>query len=371
MKNIDTILHARGESLFTDDITVPEGTLHGAVFSSPIAHGKITRINYSRAKQINGVAAIFTADDIPGENQIGIAIRDQPLFAEKKVSYIGQPIAVVIAKNAQTARKAVSAIEIEYEELPAIFDAKKAWEKNQLIEPPRTFSLGDIDKAWKQCDIIVEGEVESGGQEHFYLETQSAFAYPMENQGIKIISSTQAPSNVQRIVAGISNLAMHKIEVDVLRLGGGFGGKGEQATIFAAIAALGAFKLRKAVKLTLNRDEDMRITGKRHPYSSDFKIGINKEGKIIAYKVIFYQNAGAAADLSTEILGRSLFQATNSYFIPNVRATGFSCRTNLPPNNAMRAFGAPQSVFVIESAIFKASKKMGVSPLFNSGKKIF
>ncbi len=239
---------------------------------------------------------------------------------------------------------------------------RQAFEKGELITPPRTFSIGDVDQAWQECDLIVEGTSESGGQEHIYMETQSAFAFPTENGGVKIISSTQSPSIVQLITARILDLPMHKIEVDVLRLGGAFGGKEDQATPWAAMAALGAYHLKKPVKLVLRRQEDIRMTGKRHPYSSDFKIGLTKDGKILAYQVLFYQNAGAAADLSTAIMERSLFHAANTYFIPNVKATGFCCRTNLPPNTAFRGFGGPQAMFVMESAIYKAAEKMGVSP---------
>ncbi|RMD49459.1 MAG: xanthine dehydrogenase, partial [Ignavibacteria bacterium] len=199
-----------------------------------------------------------------------------------------------------------------------------------------------------------------GGQEHLYLETQAALAIPAEDGGIKIYSSTQGPTAVQRATAKVLGLPMNKVEVDVLRLGGGFGGKEDQATPFAAMAALAAVKLNGPVKLVLSRHDDLFITGKRHPYSADYKIGLNNEGKIIAYEAMFYQNAGACADLSTAVLERTLFHATNSYFIPNVKTTGISCKTNLPPNTAFRGFGGPQGKFVIESAIYKAANEMGI-----------
>lgn len=370
MKNIDTLLHVKGESQFTDDLIVLEGTLHVAVFSSPIAHGKITHLNLETAKQIDGVYAILTAEDIPGNNQIGHIIQDEPLLAMEEVHYIGQPIALVIAKNAEIARIATRAIAIEFEERPAIFDVRKAYAVGQLIGSPRTLSLGNIEVAWQNCEVIVEGKAESGGQEHTYLETQSVLAYPTENGGLKVISSTQSPNDVQRMIAGVLSLPMHKIEVDVLRLGGGFGGKESQATAWAAMTALAAFKLKKPIKLVLRRDEDMRMTGKRHPYSSDFKMGLTHDGQILAYEVTFYQNAGAVADLSPAVLGRSLFHATNSYFIPDMKATGYVCRTNLPPNTAFRGFGSPQAVFVIESAIFKAAEQIGVAPSFIQKKNL-
>jgi len=362
MNHVDSVLHVRGEAKFTDDEALTEGMLFADVFTSPLAHGRIVSLDTSQAERIPGVHRVLTADDIPGENQIGNIIQDEQLLAQNEVHYRGQPIAIVVAENSDLARKAVKNIAVEIEELPAIVDPREAFKKGQLIAPSRTFSLGDVDAAWEQCDVVVSGVVESGGQEHIYLETQSAFALPMEDDAVKVVSATQSASAVQRIIAGVLGVLMHKVEVDVLRLGGAFGGKEDQATPWAAMVALTAFLIKKPVKLTLRRQQDIRLTGKRHPYSSDFKIGLNRDGKILAYEVFFYQNAGAAADLSTAILERTLFHITNSYYIPNVKATAVSCRTNLPPNTAFRGFGGPQAMFVIESAIFKAAEAMGVDP---------
>jgi xanthine dehydrogenase large subunit len=370
MKNIDTALHVRGESQFVDDRTVPEGTLYAAILSSPITHG-IIKLNIAPAKLMEGVFGVFTADDIPAENKIGITVLEVPLLATREVHYFGQPIAIVVASSTQIARVATQTIEIEFEELPAIFDVREAYAQGQLIVPPRTFSLGNVDEAWQTCDIVIEGQTETGGQEHLYLETQGAFAYPTESGGLKVVSATQYPKGVQQIIATVLGLSMHQVEVDVLRLGGGFGGKDDQATPWATMAALAAFKLKKPVKLILRRDEDMRMTGKRHPYSSDFKIGLTNEGQILAYEVTFYQNAGCAAtDLSPAVLDRTLFHSTNSYFVPNVKANGICCRTNLPPNTAFRGFGSPQAMFVIESAIFKAAEKLGIDPSFIQNKNM-
>nr|VFK19525.1 MAG: xanthine dehydrogenase large subunit [Candidatus Kentron sp. LPFa] len=362
MKNIDADLHVRGRSQFVDDLPAPEGALHVAVFSSPIAHGEITKLDIGPAQRTEGIHAVFTAEDIPGENQIGNIILDEPLLAYGKVNYVGQPIAVVVGESAEIARAAARKIRIEYREFPAIFDAREAHAEGQWIVPPRTFALGNVDEAWQACGMVVEGMAETGGQEHLYLETQGAFAWPTESGGLKVVSATQAPKAVQSIIGRVVNLPMHQVEVDVLRLGGGFGGKEEQATPWATMAALAAFRLKRPVKLILRRIEDMRMTGKRHPYSSDFKIGLTNEGKILAYQVTFYQNAGAFSDLSPSVLGRTLLHSTSSYFAPNVSATGISCRTNFPPNTACRGFGGPQAMFVMEAAIFKAAEEMGIDP---------
>ena len=360
MRKTDIEKHVCGESQFIDDINVPEGTLYAAVFDSRVAHGKILSINLEQAKLTDGVRAILTSKDIPGINQVGGIIPDETLFAEGEVQFIGEPVGIVVADSYEIARKAVNKIKIEYEKLPAIFDPREAFEKGKLIMPPRIFSFGNVDDSWDKCDIIVEGRVETGGQEHIYLETQGSVAITEEGGKIKLISATQSPTTVQRTVARILGVEMNNIEVDVLRLGGAFGGKEDQATHWAVMAALAAHKLNKPVKLVLNRMDDIRMTGKRHPYSSDYKIGLTSDGKILAYEATYFQNAGAFADLSPAILDRTLFHATNSYYIPNVRTTGISCKTNLPPNTAFRGFGGPQGKFVIEAAIYKAAEKMGI-----------
>jgi len=362
LRNVDSTRHVRGESLFVDDIVSPQGTLYGYVFYSSIAHGKILNLDFEEALLVEGVKGIISAKDIPGENQIGGIVQDENLFAEDTVHFIGHPIAVVVAETFLQAHDAAKKIKCVFEKLPAVFDPREAAAKGELIIPPRIFELGNINKAWKKCDYIIEGTAENGGQEHLYLETQGSLAFPIEGGGIKIISSTQGPTTVQRTAARVLDLPMHKVEVDVTRLGGGFGGKEDQATAWAVMASLAALKLNKPVKIILPRQEDIRITGKRHPYSSDFKIGLTKEGKILAYEVTFYQNAGAAADLSPAILDRTLFHCTNSYFIPNVKATAISCKTNLTPFTAFRGFGGPQGMFVIESAIYKAANQLGIDP---------
>ena len=361
IKNLDSYTHVRGESLYVDDVNIRQGTFHAVVFDSPKAHGKIKRIDYSKAEALEGVARIFTYKDIPGENEIGGIIPDEPLFAEHDVHFWGMPIALIVAESDFIARKARSLIDIEIEDLPVITTAKEAKAKGSFINAPRSFSLGDTEKAFADCDYVFEGETFSNGQEHLYIEAQGAYAEPQENGNIKVTSSTQGPTAVQKTIAKVLGIAMHKIEVDVTRLGGGFGGKEDQATPWAVMAALAAHHLNQSVKLILNRHDDLRMTGKRHPYESTYKIGLSKDLKILAYQTEFLQNSGAAADLSPAIAERTLFHATNSYYIPNVTTKVLSCKTNLPPNTAFRGFGGPQGMFVIESAIAKAASQIGVS----------
>ncbi len=363
MKHQDALLHVRGASLFVDDFKLPGDLLHAAVLVSPVSHGEIEKLEIAEALSMPGVETVFTAEDIPGKNQIGSIIKDELLLAEKELLFIGQPVAVVLADTPEKARAAVKVIKLETIVLPSVVEPREAFEKGMLIAPPRTFSMGDTSEAWNRCDCIVSGRADSGGQEHLYLETQAAFAVPMENGCIRITSGTQGPTFVQRVAARVLKLPMNKIEVNVGRLGGAFGGKEDQATPWAVMSALGVQLTGKPVKLVLNRNEDMTWTGKRHPYSSDFKLGLANDGTMLAWEVTYYQNGGAASDLSTAILERTLFHSTNAYFIPNVKATGVSCKTNLPPNTAFRGFGAPQAMYVLESAIYSASLELGISPL--------
>jgi xanthine dehydrogenase large subunit len=360
MKNIDSYTHVRGESVYLDDIPVVNGTLYAAVFDSPVAHGKIRSLDYSEAMAMPGVAGVFTSKDIPGENQIGGIIPDEELLAGTHVHFCGMPVALVVAQSEEAARAAVKKIKVEIDPLPVITDPREAKEKGELIIPPRTFQMGDTNTAWSQCEYIFEGRTETNGQEHLYIETQGAYAVPQENGAIRIYSSTQGPTAVQRTAARVLALPMNRVEVDTTRLGGGFGGKEDQATTWGVMCALASYHLKKPVKYSLHRMEDMRMTGKRHPYSSDFKIGLKKDLKIIAYEATFYQNAGAAADLSPAVMERTLFHCTNSYFVPNVKATAYSCRTHLPPNTAFRGFGGPQGMFVIEAAIAKAAEQLKI-----------
>lgn len=360
MKNIDSKSHLRGESIYLDDIPEISGTLYGLVYDSPIAHGKIININYKEAEKLSGIVKILTYKDVPGENQIGAIIQDEPLFAEKELHFVGQAIALIVAESEKIARKAKKLIKIEIEKLPVEINPLISKEKKNFIIPPRTFKIGKIKKAEKNCKYIIEGEAITGGQEHLYLETQASYAVPKENGNITLYSSTQGPTSIQKITAKVLGISMNKIEVDVNRLGGGFGGKEDQATPFAVMVALAASMIKKPVKLILQRHDDMRMTGKRHPYFAKYKIGLSENLKILLYEVEFIQDAGASADLSPAIMERTLFHATGSYFIPNAKITVFSCKTNKAPNTAFRGFGAPQGIFAIESAIAKTSEKLKI-----------
>ncbi|HEY0458218.1 MAG TPA: molybdopterin cofactor-binding domain-containing protein [Pyrinomonadaceae bacterium] len=361
MKNVDSKSHVRGESVYLDDVPLLQGTLFACVYDSPIAHGKLINIDTSEAERSAGVVKVITAKDLAGENEIGGILPDEPLLADGEVHFCGMPVALVLAESEAQAHAAARLIRAEIEPLKIITDAREAQAAGELIAPPKHFKLGDSEGAFKTCEHVFEGRADSGGQEHLYIETQGAYAVPTEHGGLKIYSSTQGPTAVQRAVSRVTAIPMNLIEVDVTRLGGGFGGKEDQANAWAALCAVGTQLTKRPVKYALHRMEDMRMTGKRHPYSADYKIGLDGNLKIIAYEAVFYQNAGASCDLSLPVLERTLFHCTNSYFIPNVSATAYSCRTHLPPNTAFRGFGGPQGMFVIESAIAHAAEKLGAA----------
>ncbi len=361
-KNLDAPFHVNGTSCYLDDLPELAGTIYAKVLGSPIAHGRIQSIDYQAASELTGVVRIISYQDIPGENQIGGIIADEPLLAEEIVDFQGQPILLILAESEAIAEVALEQVDIAIEPLPVIIDPREAYQKGHLLSGSRSFQLGDTDTAFEGCEYIFEGTAETGGQEHVYLEPQGAYAIPTERKGLFIYSSTQGPTAVQRTVARILGTSMSYVEVDVNRIGGGFGGKEDQASPWAAMAALGAFLTQKPVKCLLDRKDDLTMTGKRNPYTSDYKIGLDKDFNIVAYEATYYQNGGAAADLSPAILERTLFHGTNSYFVPNVRMTAHSCRTNIAPNTAFRGFGGPQGMFVIEAAIHHASRALGVDP---------
>lgn len=358
MRSIDIHDHVKGRSIYLDDIPLIQGTLFARVFTSNVAHGRIIKLDISKARDLEGVHKVLISSDITGINQIGGIIDDEPLMAENIVDFIGMPIALVLADSESIARKACKLIDCKIEAFEEITDPRIAYEKGALIIPSKKFILGDTESTWSSCSHIFEGKADINGQEHLYIETQGAYAQPVEGGKIKVYSSTQGPTAVQRAIAKVTGMEMHSIEVDVTRIGGGFGGKEDQANAWAALCALGTHITGRPVKYSLSREEDIYMTGKRHPYSADFKIGFDNKLKILAYEVTFFQNAGAAADLSPAVLERTLFHCTNAYFIPNVIAIAHCCKTNLPPNTAFRGFGGPQGMFVIECAIAIAAPKL-------------
>jgi xanthine dehydrogenase large subunit len=359
MKQEVMAMHVRGASQFVDDMPTPAGCLHAVLYTSPIARGRIRSLDITQAQAAPGVVAVYTHKDVPGLNQVGHIFKDQPLLAIDAVEYIGQPIALVVAESNRAAHRAAKLVHAEFEKLDAVFDPREAAARGTLHGKKRVLVNGDPDAAFARCAHVVQGKLGSGPQEHFYFETQRALACPGEHDTMKVYASAQAPGAFHHHLAEVLGIPQSKVELDIRRLGGGFGGK-ESTAVWIVAPAMAAFLLKRPCKLVLERNEDIATTGKRHAYQYDYKLGVDSEGRILAYDVTLYQHAGACADISPAVLGRSFLHASGSYRIPNIRITGMSCRTNIPPNNAFRGFGVPQGTFAIEAALTRAAEVAGI-----------
>jgi xanthine dehydrogenase large subunit len=350
------LLHTSGEASYVDDILYPYGTLIGWVVCSPVASGSIRTLDVKAARNTPGVAGIFTAADIEGINDIAPFTHDEPLLAVDRVETVGQAIALIVGESAQACRNALKQIKLEIEQDIPILSIRRAIELESYHGTPHIIQKGDLDHGFIESDFILEGEVDSGGQDHFYLETHCALVIPQESQTYHIHSSTQHPSEVQAKVAEVLGIDRHKVVVETRRMGGGFGGKETQGAHFAALAALAAKNTQRPVKIWLNRDQDMTQTGKRHPFYSTYKAGFDQQGRLLALKVESTSNGGWAGDLSSAILDRCLFHLDNAYYIPNLRFEGRVAKTNLLSNTAFRGFGGPQGVVVIEEILNRAAE---------------
>lgn len=354
--------HASGEARYVDDLPEPPGMLLGWVVESPVAHGTLTRLDVSAARALPGVT-VLTAADIPGHNDVSpTPAFNEELLAVHKVYTVGQPVAVIYAESYARCREAAALVELEIEALPAILDVRSAVEAKSFIGPPHIIRRGDVDAALAGAAFTISGELESGWQDHFYLETQSALSLPMENGAFKVFSSTQHPSEVQAKVAEVLGKRRYDVVVESPRMGGGFGGKETQGNHYACFAALGTHYTGRPVKLWLNRDQDMTQTGKRHPWYSRYEAGFDATGRITALRCFGYPNGGWTADLSLAIRDRYLFHLDNAYFLPNCHLESRVARTNMVNNTAFRGFGGPQGVVVIEEILNRAAERLGLDP---------
>ncbi len=354
--------HASGEARYVDDLPSPRGLLHGHVLASPLARARIVSIDVAPALAVPGVRAVLTAADIPGHNSIGAIAHDEPLLADGEVFAVGQAIALVLADSLAAGRAGAAAVRLELEALPAVLSLDDAIAGGHEIGAPHRMQRGDVDAALETAALVLSGVVETGGQDHFYLETQASLATPGEDDTLHVASSTQHPSEVQAKVAEVLGLGRHRVVVETARMGGGFGGKETQAAPFAALAALGAWHTRQPVKLWLNRDQDMVMTGKRHPFRSRYRAGFASDGRLLGVDVEMWADAGWTQDLSLAILDRGLFHLDNAYHLPALRFVGRVARTNKASNTAFRGFGGPQGVAVIEAILDRAADRLGIDP---------
>jgi len=356
-------LHVSGEALYTDDIPLPAGALHAAIGISERAHARILRLDLREVAAAPDVVAVLTAADIPGENNHGPVVHDDPIFATGLVEYAGQSLFAVLATSVQSARRAVRLARIEYDDLPPILDTKVAVQRQSFLLPTRTLTRGAPEERIRTSPRRLSGSLALGGQEHFYLEGQIGIALPGEDRTMLVHSSTQHPSEVQRLVAHCLGWAAKDVVVQCRRMGGGFGGKETQPALLACIAALGAWKTGRPVKLRLDRDADMLITGKRHPFDLDYEVGFDDAGRILGIRLTLASNCGRSADLSEAVNGRAMFHADNCYYLSDVEIVSQRCRTNQPSHTAFRGFGGPQGMMLIESVIDDIARALRKEPL--------
>jgi xanthine dehydrogenase large subunit len=348
--------HVSGESIYVDDITVHEQLLIGHVVYSSYAHAKIKSFDLTRAKAYPGVHSILSYQDIPGKNQMGPVVKDEPCLAENKVEFIGQAIFLIAAENEEICRNAQKLIKVEFEELEPILSINNAIKKNSYLGELRKITRGNPDKILRSSPYKINGTLYTGAQEHWYLETQACLCVPGEDKEMFVYSSTQHPSETQLLVAEVLDIPVNEVVVEVRRLGGAFGGKETQANHYACWAALLSWATGRPVKIRLPRDDDQIMTGKRHPFMIKYDTGFDEDGKILTVKMHLRSDGGASNDLSYAILERAMLHADNAYYIPHMLVTGQVCKTNYPPNTALRGFGGPQAMACIETIIDRVAR---------------
>ncbi|WP_336315938.1 xanthine dehydrogenase molybdopterin binding subunit [Stutzerimonas stutzeri] len=355
--------HVSGEAVYVDDRLEFPNQLHVYARMSERAHARIVRIDTSPCYQIPGVAIAITAEDVPGQLDIGAVIPGDPLLADGKVEFIGQPVIAVAADSLETARKAAMAAIIEYEDLEPVLDVVEALHKKHFVLDSHTHKRGDSATALASAPRRLQGSLHIGGQEHFYLETQVSSVMPTEDGGMIVYTSTQNPTEVQKLVAEVLGVPMNKIVIDMRRMGGGFGGKETQAAGPACLCAVIAHLTGRPTKMRLPRMEDMTMTGKRHPFYVEYDVGFDDDGLLHGIEIDLAGNCGYSPDLSGSIVDRAMFHSDNAYYLGDATINGHRCKTNLASNTAYRGFGGPQGMVAIEEIMDAVARELGKDPL--------
>jgi xanthine dehydrogenase large subunit len=355
--------HVSGAAIYVDDIPTPADCLHAAFGLSERARARIVSLDLSAVRAAPGVVEVLVAEDIPGANDASPSVHDEPILATGEVFYVGQQIFAVIATSHLAARKAARKAKVEYEDLAAILTIDEALAAESLFEKPYEFRVGDAEAAVAAAPHRVEGRIEIGAQEHFYLEGQAALAVPGEDGDVTVHSSSQHPTEIQHKVAENLGVDFNAVTVEVRRMGGGFGGKESQGNAVAAICAVAAKRLNRPVKMRYDRDDDFIITGKRHDFRIDYRAGFDDTGRLAG--VVFEQAArcGWAQDLSMPVCDRAMFHADNAYHLPAALIRSYRCRTNTCSNTAFRGFGGPQGMVGIERVMDHIAADLGRDPL--------
>ena len=358
-------LHVTGSATYIDDIPEHAGTLYAALILSPVAHGELIGEGIDRAAILkeHGVVAVYTAKDIPGENNCGPIVHDDPFLAVGKVEFLGQAVAVVVAREMLYAREAAKKAKVQVRELPAILTIDEAMQAKSFVMPPKGITRGNAAEAIAQAPHKIKGSTATGQQEQFYLEGQITYAVPREDGQLTLYVSTQHPDGNQREAASALNLTTNDVEVICRRMGGGFGGKEGNSSIFSQSAALAAFKLQKPVKLRVNRDDDMTITGKRHDFRTDYEVGFDEEGRILGANIALHSRCGYSTDYSGPVNDRACLHIDNCYYLPNLQLISHRCKTHTQSATAFRGFGGPQGMFAIETVIEQIANTLGKDPL--------
>ena len=352
-----------GAATYVDDIAELKGTLYAAPIMSKVAHGRLVSIDCAAALAMPGVVNVVLACDVPGERMLAAFAGDEPIFAEHTVQHVGQVMGVVVAKTVMQARRAARQVVCNIDRLPAVLDVYTALREKSYVLPPVFVKRGDAAAALGKAAHTLQGKLEVGGQEHFYLEGQVAYVVPQEQNQWAVYSSTQHPGEVQHWVAHALGIANHAVRVECRRMGGGFGGKETQAGHLAVWAAVAAHKLNCPIKLRLDRDEDFMITGKRHPFAYDYTVGFDDSGRITGLQLMMAVNCGFSADLSGPVADRAIFHADNAYFLQDVDIASYRLKTHTQSHTAFRGFGGPQGMIVIESIMGDIARVLGVDPL--------
>ncbi|MGI9422259.1 MAG: xanthine dehydrogenase molybdopterin binding subunit [Hyphomicrobiaceae bacterium] len=355
--------HVSGEAIYVDDLPEPRDLLHVHIAQSRVAHAIIKSMDLSKVAAAEGVVAVFTAADIPGHNDVSPIAGDDPMFTDSVISYWGQALFAVAAETPETARRAAQLAVIEVEEEPPILTIDEAMSAKSWLEDPYTMARGDAAGAIASAPHQLSGRIHIGGQEHFYLEGQAAMAQPGEDEDVTVHASTQHPTEIQHKVAHVLGVANHAVTVEVRRMGGAFGGKESQGNLPACTAALVAKSTGRPAKVVYDRDDDMMITGKRHDFRIDYRVGFDSDGRILGVEFDQALRCGMSWDLSEPIADRAMFHADNCYYLPHARITSYRCKTNTQSNTAFRGFGGPQGMVGIERVVDHIAHHLGKDPL--------
>lgn len=358
----DATLHVTGAARYVDDLPEPPGLLHACLVPATVAAGRLVRVDVEAARAVPGVIDVVTAADLPGDPLIGPITHDEPVLASDRIDFHGQNVAVVYAETRAAAARGAAAVGVTVEATEPVLTIEAAIARGDFLTSPHTIARGDVDQALDDAPHRLTAVVSPGAQDHFYLETQGAMAAPDEDGRITIWSSTQHPTEIQRMAAHVCQVPESWVTCKVPRMGGGFGGKESQATNYGVLACLGVLRTGRPVKLVLDRDQDMRFTGKRHAFRGEIEVGFDDEGKLLALDARLYSDGGWCADLSGPVMDRAVFHIDGSYQVDHLRVVGRVCRTNKTSATAFRGFGGPQGVLVVEEALNQVAEVLSLDP---------